>query len=102
MILAMFGKLLICFAVTAPCDIDEFCYANTALIQDYLNMKHVWKALGVPSQVQKFVVGSEAVAEAFSRTADLAISMEPQVLYLLNSGIDVLFYNVQRPSASKV
>lgn len=80
--------------VTAPCDIDNFCYANTALIQDYLNLKHVWQALGVPSDVKKFVVGSQSVAKAFARTNDLGISTEPQVVYLLNSGVDVLFYSV--------
>jgi cathepsin A (carboxypeptidase C) len=80
------------FDITAPCDIDDFCYANTGLIQDYLNLPDVFSALGVPSAVKKFLVGGPDVSEAFEKTNDLAISLIPEVQYLLASQIDILIY----------
>ncbi|KAI9702284.1 MAG: hypothetical protein M1820_006216 [Bogoriella megaspora] len=80
------------FDITAPCDIDIFCYADTAHIQEYLNSAAVWKALAVPEVVPNFTVISWEINNAFSQTNDPFISTEPQVQYLLQSGIDVLFY----------
>lgn len=85
------------FDITAPCDIDDFCYVNTGYIQIYLNLPHVQAALGIektmPAHGGHFAVGSEEVAAAFELTNDLSISMEPQVRYVLESGgVDVLFY----------
>jgi cathepsin A (carboxypeptidase C) len=78
--------------VTAPCDIDDFCYANTGLIQEYLNLNSSFAALSIPKQVKKFEVGSDAVSAAFQLTNDIGISMIPQVQYLLASQIDILIY----------
>jgi cathepsin A (carboxypeptidase C) len=78
--------------VTAPCDIDNFCYANTQLLQDYLNLESSFSALSIPKEVKNFTAGSDAVSQAFELTNDLAISMIPQVQYLLASQIDVLIY----------
>ncbi|TVY56314.1 Carboxypeptidase Y-like protein [Lachnellula cervina] len=80
------------FDITAPCDIDEFCYANTALIQDYLNLDTTFRALNVPKAIKNFTVGSEAVADAFQATNDLEISLMPELTYLLANQIDVLIY----------
>jgi cathepsin A (carboxypeptidase C) len=80
------------FDITAPCEMDGFCYKNIEMIQKYLNKRWVFEALGVPKAVSKYEVASDAVAIAFSLTNDPGISTEPQVLYLLESGIDVLFY----------
>ena len=80
------------FDITAPCDIDNFCYANTALIQDYLNLPSSFNALGVPSTIKNFTVGSDAIQEAFELTDDLEITLKPEVEYLLANQIDVLIY----------
>jgi cathepsin A (carboxypeptidase C) len=78
--------------VTAPCDIDDFCYANTGLIQDYLNLESSFSALSIPKQIKNFTVGSDDIARAFELTNDLGISLIPQVQYLLASQIDILIY----------
>ena len=78
--------------VTAPCDIDDFCYANTFLVQKYLNLKSSFAALGVPSEVKNFTIASDAVSSAFQRTNDLAITLKPEIQYLLASQIDILIY----------
>jgi cathepsin A (carboxypeptidase C) len=78
--------------VTAPCEIDEFCYPNTNLIQDYLNLPSTFTALGVPSIIKNFTVGSSAISHAFELTNDLEISLKPEVVYLLTNQIDVLIY----------
>ncbi|TVY43021.1 Carboxypeptidase Y-like protein [Lachnellula subtilissima] len=57
------------FDITAPCDIDSFCYANTALIQDYLNLPSTFRALSVPAFITNFTL-----------------------TFLLASQIDVLIY----------
>lgn len=79
------------FDITAPCDIDIFCYAETPLIQEYLNTPKVFKALGVPKSFN-YSISSWEVAEAFETTNDMEISTRPQVLYLLENGIATLFY----------
>jgi cathepsin A (carboxypeptidase C) len=81
------------FDITHPCETkDEMCYLEIPNIGKYLNLPWVWEALHIPSAVKKYEVYSYNVSEAFELTNDLGVSMEPQVLYLLNSGIDVLFY----------
>jgi cathepsin A (carboxypeptidase C) len=80
------------FDITAPCEIEEFCYIGVAMIQKYLNMPKVFKALGVPAAVGKYKVYSDTVAEAFGNAGDEGLSTAPQVHYLLESGINVLIY----------
>lgn len=62
------------------------------MIQKYLNLPSSFTALGVPHSVANFSVGSDAVARAFELTNDLAISMQPEVQYLLANQIDILIY----------
>lgn len=78
--------------VTAPCDVDDFCYANTILLQDYLNLDTTFTALSIPKEVKNFTAGSMAVENAFMLTNDWGISTVPQVQYLLANQIDVLIY----------
>ena len=78
--------------VTAPCDIDDFCYANTALIEEYLNLDSSFAALSPPKVIKKFSVASYAVADAFELTNDLEISLMPQLEYILANQVDVLIY----------
>ena len=80
------------YDITIPCEIDDFCYPQVELIRRYLNQKNVWESLGVPKAIGKYKISSREVELAFSLTGDEAISTEPQVLYLLESGIDVLIY----------
>lgn len=79
-------------AVTAPCEIDEFCYPETNLIEEYMNTKLVWNALEPPSAVKNYTIFSPAVAWAFGLAGDEGLTTQPQVQYLLHKGIDVLFY----------
>jgi cathepsin A (carboxypeptidase C) len=80
------------FDITIPCEIDDICYANSLLIEKYLNLPSSFAALGVPSNIKKFELMSGAVESAFQLTNDLSISMMPQLQYLLASQIDVLIY----------
>jgi cathepsin A (carboxypeptidase C) len=81
------------FDITHGCPSgDDLCYPESALIGDYLNTKKVWKALRVPAAVKNFSVISWDVNRAFETTNDEFISTQPQVLYLLDNNIDVLFY----------
>ena len=80
------------FDITIPCEIDDFCYPQVAWIERYLNLKHVLKALGVPEALNGYNISSPEVAQAFALSGDEGITTQPQVLYLLESGIDVLIY----------
>lgn len=81
------------FNIEEPCYTeDDLCYPEIQRIQDYLNLPTVWEALDVPKSVKNYSVLSEEIAIAFTLTNDEGISTQPQVLYLLENGIDVLFY----------
>jgi cathepsin A (carboxypeptidase C) len=81
------------FDITHPCEtLDDMCYPQISRIEEYLNLPWVWESLNVPKAVHNYSVFSEGVANAFELTNDLSITMQPQVLYLLDAGIDVLFY----------
>lgn len=81
------------FDITAPCYLDDFCYENTLLLMRYLNEPRIFEALGVPhGKVKKWKPSSDAVAHAFELGQDLDIWTQPQVLYLLYHGVDVLVY----------
>jgi len=81
------------FDITTPCvSGDELCYNEAKWVNTYLNKPHVWEALHVPKAVKNYSIYSMDIAYSFELTNDVGISMEPQVLYLLDSGIDVLFY----------
>ncbi|KAI4669144.1 uncharacterized protein J4E79_001187 [Alternaria viburni] len=81
------------FDITDGCETkDEFCYPEIQRIQDYMNVPKVWEALGVPKAIANYTGFSFDIALAFELTGDLVFSMQPQVLYLLEHGIDVLFY----------
>lgn len=80
------------FDITAPCDDDIFCYANSAFINDYLNLNSSFAALRVPPAIEKYDIMSNAIAGAFQLTNDLGISLIPQLRYVLANQIDVLIY----------
>lgn len=81
------------FDITTPClSGDELCYLEAGRIENYLNLPWVWEALHVPKAVGNYSVYNNDVGIAFGLTNDGLISMQPQVLYLLDNGIDVLFY----------
>ncbi|KAL5116507.1 hypothetical protein ACEQ8H_005628 [Pleosporales sp. CAS-2024a] len=81
------------FDISHPClTDDDLCYAEIPRIDVYLNLPWVYEALGVPKAAGNFSVISEAISFAFEATGDPAWSTLPQVLLLLESGIDVLFY----------
>ncbi|KAF2709095.1 carboxypeptidase Y precursor [Pleomassaria siparia CBS 279.74] len=71
---------------------DDLCYVEIPLIEKYLNLPWVFEALGVPSAITNYSIVSSEISDAFELTNDLGISMQPQVIYLLETGIDVLFY----------
>ncbi|KAF1928078.1 carboxypeptidase Y precursor [Didymella exigua CBS 183.55] len=81
------------FDITRHCDTgDGFCYTEIPKIDEYLNLPWVYEALHVPKAVGSYSVFSEPVDDAFSLTNDYMITMQPQVLALLENGVDVLFY----------
>jgi cathepsin A (carboxypeptidase C) len=81
------------FNIEEPCwSKDDLCYPEAQRIQEYLNLPWVFEALSVPKSLTNYSIYSFDVEKAFSKTGDGAISTQPQVLYLLNNGIDVLFY----------
>ncbi|KAF3003794.1 hypothetical protein E8E13_010204 [Curvularia kusanoi] len=81
------------FDISHDCETqDELCYTEITKIGEYLNLPWVFESLHVPKAVANYTVFSEEVAIAFSLTNDGGLSTQPQVLYLLESGIDVLFY----------
>jgi len=80
------------FDITAPCDVDVFCYKSSPLIQEYLNLPDSFAALSVPSAVKTFKLLSKPVEDSFRLTEDYFISFIPQVQYLLASQIDILIY----------
>jgi cathepsin A (carboxypeptidase C) len=81
------------FDITTPCKTgDDLCYTEAPRIEEYLNLPWVWEALAVPSAVKNYSIYSMDVEHAFELANDLPITMQPQVLYLLDNGIDVLFY----------
>lgn len=84
--------------VTAPCDLDDICYASSTMIENYLNTVAVREALNVPKNVKHYSMMSSAVSNAFTITNDEGISMEAQVRYILENQIDVLIYQVFFPS----
>ncbi|KAF2029636.1 carboxypeptidase Y precursor [Setomelanomma holmii] len=81
------------FDITEPCKSSgELCYLEPERISEYLNLPWVFEALGVPKAVANYSIYSMDIAWAFALTYDAGISTQPQVLYLLDAGIDVLFY----------
>lgn len=42
------------FDITAPCDIDDFCYTNTEYIQSYLNLPHVQAAFQIEKSMPAY------------------------------------------------
>ncbi|KAJ4251524.1 hypothetical protein NW762_011512 [Fusarium torreyae] len=81
------------FDITFPCESgDDLCYKESALIQNYLNLPHVFKALGVPSALTNYSIYAWEVEEAFATGFDEGINTQAQILYLLNHDVDVLLY----------
>jgi cathepsin A (carboxypeptidase C) len=81
------------FDITDPCETgDDMCYPEVVRIGEYLNLPWVYEALHVPKQVGNYSFYSYEIELAFAMTNDIGISTQPQVLYLLENGIDVLFY----------
>jgi cathepsin A (carboxypeptidase C) len=81
------------FDIVHDCETrDDLCYPEIQGIQNYLNLPSVWEALHVPKAAGNYSVMSMDIAYAFALTGDGGFSMQPQVLYLLDHGIDVLFY----------
>ncbi|KAF4994304.1 hypothetical protein FGRMN_5889 [Fusarium graminum] len=81
------------FDITFPCESgDDLCYKESGLIEKYLNLPHVFKALGVPSELTKYAIYSMNVSNAFDSGFDVQTSTQSQILYLLNHDVDVLMY----------
>jgi len=72
--------------VTAPCELDEICYPQAAMLEKYLNSDFVWDALRVPSNVQNYSMFSGAVNMAFILTN---VSLAAFVFYRYNSALTI-------------
>lgn len=71
---------------------DEYCYSNAALLEEYLNLNSTFTSLGVPSFIKNFTLSSDQVYDAFLSNIDIARIMIPQVQHLLANEIDILIY----------
>ncbi|KAL2794381.1 alpha/beta-hydrolase [Aspergillus keveii] len=80
------------FDITAPCEIDEMCYIEAALIEQYLNTPAVWDALQPPKQIKEYKFVSQPVIDAFEKTADGMTSTSDLVAFLLENGVHFLAY----------
>jgi cathepsin A (carboxypeptidase C) len=81
------------YNIAHDCEIkDDSCYPEVLKIQDYFNLPWVWEALHVPKAVGNYSAMSMEVSGEFQTTGDIERTMQPQVLNLLDHGIDVLFY----------
>ncbi|PGH09033.1 hypothetical protein AJ79_05762 [Helicocarpus griseus UAMH5409] len=80
------------FDITAPCQIDQWCYLKTARIETYLNTPAVWAALRPPEQLKTYRLYSPAIGQAFSTTSDGMTSVSSLVAFLLQNGIHFLAY----------
>lgn len=78
--------------VTAPCELDDFCYIEAARVGKYLNTRAVWNALSPPKQVDHFNISSDAIARSFEQTSDEETSTSDQVAYLLQNQVHYLAY----------
>ncbi|RDK40928.1 alpha/beta-hydrolase [Aspergillus phoenicis ATCC 13157] len=80
------------FDITAPCEIDEMCYIEAALIERYLNSPSVWEALSPPQQVTEYKFVVTSVIDAFAQSADGMVSSSKQIAFLLANNVDFLAY----------
>jgi len=78
--------------VTAPCEVDEFCYPSALFAESYLNLKSTLAMLEVPAVVKNFTLSSDPVYEAFLLNMDISTTMVPQIQYLLSEQINILIY----------
>lgn len=78
--------------VTAPCDVEGFCYQAADSVKKYLNSPAVWEALSPPEQVKEFTLESQAVVDAFGTTPEVMTTSSNEVLILLASGVHFLAY----------
>ena len=78
-----------------PYDISDICYdecyPETGYIQDYLRRPDVIKAVG--SDVDDFVDCDNKVGSDFQLSADGVKNEGPDVLKILENGVDMLFYD---------
>lgn len=78
--------------MTAPCDVEGFCYQSAASVKKYLNSPAVWRAISPPAQVKEFTLESQAVVDAFGTTPEVMTTSSNEVLMLLASGVHFLAY----------
>ena len=80
------------FVVTAPCEVDDFCYIEALRVQEYLNSKVIWDALSPPKQVKNFKLEAQSVVTAFEQGSDMMTSTSSLVGFLLANQVHVMNY----------
>ncbi|KAA8646896.1 putative carboxypeptidase Y [Aspergillus tanneri] len=80
------------FDITAPCEVDEVCYAQAARVEQYLNSPAVWDALLPPKQIKEFQLEAASVVRAFDSTSDGMTSTSELVAFLLANQVHFLAY----------
>lgn len=78
--------------VTAPCEVDDFCYIEALRVQEYLNSKVIWDALSPPKQVKEFKLEARSVVNAFAQGSDMMTSTSSLVGFLLANQVHVMNY----------
>lgn len=79
--------------VTKPWEVSEYyCYTTLGNIETFLNLPKVFHALSIPPEIKHFNITSEAVHYAFQISVDMDISLQPQIVFLLENQVDILIY----------
>ncbi|KAI9731326.1 MAG: hypothetical protein M1834_005229 [Cirrosporium novae-zelandiae] len=81
------------FDITRTCEVDGVCYSGAIMVQEYMNLPWVQKALDVPGFISNFSICSDSTVAAFDIGNDLYVNTMDQVKYTLEHGADVLIYN---------
>ncbi|KAF8323717.1 serine carboxypeptidase [Clavulina sp. PMI_390] len=84
------------YDLTKPCDMslgDIACYAETGVIDNYLNLPAVRKQLGIPSTFGKYEGCSMRVNTGFVQHGDFLLSAQFHLEQLVERGVRVLLYD---------
>ena len=78
--------------VTAPCEVDPWCYIESVRIQHYLNSKVIWDALSPPKQIKKYEITNMSVVLAFAQGLDERTPTSSLVEFLLANEVHIMNY----------
>ncbi|KAH7139984.1 Alpha/Beta hydrolase protein [Dactylonectria estremocensis] len=81
------------FDITRTCKVEQLCYTEVLVIEDYANSPEMRAALNIPKEFKNFTILNADIHELFWKGNDLFVNTAIEVKYILDAGIDVLVYN---------